>query len=191
MWDLTLPGYKYLGPFNSLDKGEPENLNDLIAWLHDIGYKAYQEKAGNKWSVYFVWNEADVTAYDQWAKGDYGGKVAKLMFGVKRLLNNQGLVPMRTQQLHDAPVWKERAKQIQEYKSLFKTPSPSHMGNKRLRYTDEDEEMRETPMLLAADGAGSGFSISPPAAAAEKKVTSRSEERRVGKECRSRWSPYH
>src|SRR3712207_6712154 len=24
-----------------------------------------------------------------------------------------------------------------------------------------------------------------------KKVTSRSEERRVGKECRSRWSPYH
>ncbi len=26
---------------------------------------------------------------------------------------------------------------------------------------------------------------------AEKEITSRSEERRVGKECRSRWSPYH
>ena len=26
---------------------------------------------------------------------------------------------------------------------------------------------------------------------AENKVSSRSEERRVGKECRSRWSPYH
>ena len=25
----------------------------------------------------------------------------------------------------------------------------------------------------------------------EKKNTTRSEERRVGKECRSRWSPYH
>ena len=25
----------------------------------------------------------------------------------------------------------------------------------------------------------------------EKLVTQRSEERRVGKECRSRWSPYH
>ena len=24
-----------------------------------------------------------------------------------------------------------------------------------------------------------------------RKVTKRSEERRVGKECRSRWSPYH
>ena len=27
--------------------------------------------------------------------------------------------------------------------------------------------------------------------AAEHQVTTRSEERRVGKECRSRWSPYH
>ena len=26
---------------------------------------------------------------------------------------------------------------------------------------------------------------------AEKRARSRSEERRVGKECRSRWSPYH
>ena len=25
----------------------------------------------------------------------------------------------------------------------------------------------------------------------EKKLSLRSEERRVGKECRSRWSPYH
>ena len=29
------------------------------------------------------------------------------------------------------------------------------------------------------------------AAAAAKSLQSRSEERRVGKECRSRWSPYH
>ena len=28
-------------------------------------------------------------------------------------------------------------------------------------------------------------------AGATKKVAARSEERRVGKECRSRWSPYH
>src|SRR2546430_5979042 len=30
-----------------------------------------------------------------------------------------------------------------------------------------------------------------PAAHAGAKVSKRSEERRVGKECRSRWSPYH
>ena len=31
----------------------------------------------------------------------------------------------------------------------------------------------------------------PLASAAMDTVTERSEERRVGKECRSRWSPYH
>src|SRR5438067_12786616 len=31
----------------------------------------------------------------------------------------------------------------------------------------------------------------PSASAARKAVSERSEERRVGKECRSRWSPYH
>ena len=31
----------------------------------------------------------------------------------------------------------------------------------------------------------------PPASSAASEVTARSEERRVGKECRSRWSPYH
>src|SRR2546430_13450645 len=31
----------------------------------------------------------------------------------------------------------------------------------------------------------------PPAAKIINKKASRSEERRVGKECRSRWSPYH
>src|SRR5256885_5280659 len=37
-----------------------------------------------------------------------------------------------------------------------------------------------SPELLSADLAGGGKSLRP-----------RSEERRVGKECRSRWSPYH
>ena len=148
MWDLTLPGYKYLGPFNSLDKGVPENLNDLTAWLHDLGYTAYQQKSGSKWSVYFVWNEADVIAYEKWQRGDYGGKIAKLAFGIKKMMNNQGLVPMRTQQLQDAPIWNERKRQIEEYQSLLNSPSHAKMGNKRLRYTDEDEEMKETRLIL-------------------------------------------
>src|SRR5256884_1630121 len=36
-------------------------------------------------------------------------------------------------------------------------------------------------------GNGNGLKITPPA----PPVLHRSEERRVGKECRSRWSPYH
>ena len=37
--------------------------------------------------------------------------------------------------------------------------------------------------------ASNSVSISEPADGA--KISGRSEERRVGKECRSRWSPYH
>src|SRR2546429_4238852 len=33
--------------------------------------------------------------------------------------------------------------------------------------------------------------VTPPAVTAALKRMTRSEERRVGKECRSRWSPYH
>nr|AMP54051.1 parvovirus coat protein VP1 [uncultured bacterium] len=35
---LTLPGYKYLGPGNSLDEGEPVNSADAIAKEHDEEY---------------------------------------------------------------------------------------------------------------------------------------------------------
>src|SRR2546422_9346192 len=46
-----------------------------------------------------------------------------------------------------------------------------------------------------ADGQGNFGSVDgdPPAAIRETaaRLTKRSEERRVGKECRSRWSPYH
>ncbi len=35
------------------------------------------------------------------------------------------------------------------------------------------------------------FKVKPEVFTAEEKKAWRSEERRVGKECRSRWSPYH
>src|SRR2546430_16797336 len=41
--------------------------------------------------------------------------------------------------------------------------------------------------MLEAEGAGLG--LHQPVA--HRMIPSRSEERRVGKECRSRWSPYH
>ena len=44
-------------------------------------------------------------------------------------------------------------------------------------------------VLAAVLAAGCGKKAS--SAAGEEKKELRSEERRVGKECRSRWSPYH
>nr|QKE54998.1 MAG: capsid protein [Parvoviridae sp.] len=35
---ITLPGYKYVGPFNSLDNGQPVNALDAAAREHDINY---------------------------------------------------------------------------------------------------------------------------------------------------------
>ena len=44
---------------------------------------------------------------------------------------------------------------------------------------------------VAAACAPESFVVRPVLAAAMLAKVSRSEERRVGKECRSRWSPYH
>jgi len=51
------------------------------------------------------------------------------------------------------------------------------------RYLTEIEKMALKPHLLE-DLKLDGFDP-------KKDIESRSEERRVGKECRSRWSPYH
>ena len=56
--------------------------------------------------------------------------------------------------------------------------------------TDEIVEVKKGTLLV---GMGDKFDLSKAKAmkAGEKTPMARSEERRVGKECRSRWSPYH
>ena len=54
----------------------------------------------------------------------------------------------------------------------------THKGSIRLGY-----ETRDTELYFYVKDTGTGI----PA----EKLPDRSEERRVGKECRSRWSPYH
>ena len=54
--------------------------------------------------------------------------------------------------------------------------------SERLRVPEEQQHLLFRGQLLADDKRLSDYCIGPNA---------RSEERRVGKECRSRWSPYH
>ena len=55
-----------------------------------------------------------------------------------------------------------------------------------------DTLLFHTPPVIAAQAAVGGKKESDgPLAAGFDELTTRSEERRVGKECRSRWSPYH
>ena len=49
----------------------------------------------------------------------------------------------------------------------------------------------KTPIIQGGMGVGISLSGLASAVANEGGIGVRSEERRVGKECRSRWSPYH
>lgn len=89
MFDLSLPGYKYLGPFNKLDKGRPTCYNDLVAYIHDLGYGRIIEKGGNP---YFQWSETDARAYRRFSNGDYGGALGKAFFGLKQKLYEYNVI---------------------------------------------------------------------------------------------------
>lgn len=101
MLDLTLPGYKYLGPGNKLDKGLPNNHNDLVAFFHDVGYGEIEDRGGNP---YLQWSEADAKAYKEFisgglrgtdvdrSKADYGGGAGKGYFGLKKLAYAVGAI---------------------------------------------------------------------------------------------------
>ena len=91
MIDLSLPGYKYLGPGNSLDKGVPNGYNDFVAFLHDHGYNIIINRGGDP---YFQWSEADAAAYRSFdATKDIGGALGKFYFGLKNLAYKAGLIP--------------------------------------------------------------------------------------------------
>ena len=59
--------------------------------------------------------------------------------------------------------------------------------NMEAYYTDSKEEALKKALELIPEGS----SISWGGSMSVNEIGLRSEERRVGKECRSRWSPYH
>ena len=89
MWDLTLPGYKYLGPGNKLNKGTPEGYNDMVAYIHDHAYDKIAKKGGNP---YLNWSKADADAYRKFTANDIGGVAGKTFFGLKKALHDQGYI---------------------------------------------------------------------------------------------------
>lgn len=87
--DLTLPGYKYLGPFNKLNKGTPTSYNDFVAYVHDHQYGEIIEKGGNP---YLYWSKADARAYRHFTHDEYGGTIGKFFFGLKKRLFELGVI---------------------------------------------------------------------------------------------------
>lgn len=76
---LTLPGYNYLGPFNSLDNGEPTNASDQAAKEHDEEYGRMGARA------YFLFNDAD-EKFIRNTGNDVGGRLGRFAFQIKKKL---------------------------------------------------------------------------------------------------------
>nr|AWV66971.1 Structural ORFs [Bat bocavirus] len=80
----VLPGYKYLGPFNPLDNGEPVNKADQAAKEHDKAYDDYIKQGVNP---YLKFNKAD-NKFIEDLKEDksIGGFIGRGAFNLKRVL---------------------------------------------------------------------------------------------------------
>lgn len=110
----VLPGYKYLGPFNSINKGKPENPTDQAAIEHDNDYY-HLERQGKKPKLQF--SEADDTFLESIkSEKDYGASIARWVFNKKKALAERGvLTDLRPTKWQKAGVTKNDA-------SLFITP---------------------------------------------------------------------
>ncbi|AOX47684.1 VP1 [Miniopterus schreibersii bat bocavirus] len=80
----VVPGYKYLGPFNPLDNGEPVNKADRAAQKHDQAYNQYLSEGKNP---YLYFNKADQDFLeDLESDRSFGGWIGKTVFGAKRAI---------------------------------------------------------------------------------------------------------
>lgn len=86
---LVFPGYKYLGPFNSLNKGKPVNPSDEAALVHDNEYWHLSKKD----NPYLKFNDADQQLIEATKDApDIGGKIANWVFSKKRKLSQHGYI---------------------------------------------------------------------------------------------------
>lgn len=75
---LVPPGYRYLGPFNDLNRGEPTNANDAAAQQHDIDY-------GEQGILsYVTYNQADEDFLTRLEPNDVPTDIANRIFRTKQ-----------------------------------------------------------------------------------------------------------
>lgn len=83
---MNPPGYKYFGPFNRKDNGDPVDHADHVAREHDQAYEQYLNQGKNP---YLYFNQADQTFLDdlnQHNDPSVAGIVGRVGFGLKKLL---------------------------------------------------------------------------------------------------------
>lgn len=148
---LTLPGYKYLGPFNSLNNGEPTNESDRVAKKHDEGYNMLLKRGSNP---YIEWNSADEQAHHRWGT-DYGGRIAKSVFGIKKGLARIGFIKDTTKSKYKA-TFKERKKSYLRRANLEYGQGTAQNPLKHSFQNLRGSTKTSASIKTMADGGGSG-----------------------------------
>lgn len=150
MRDWTLPGYKYLGPGNRLNKGKPRNKNDAVAYKHDLAYDHHIKSGRNP---YWNFNDADEKAMNEFTWDDYGGAAGKTFFQFKKLAWKAGLTGHLEQ---------PSAKRLRGSEAPNIEPATKRLATAR-RQGSLPNSSRDTPSVptstartMASNGNGSG-----------------------------------
>lgn len=99
---LVLPGSKYIGPGNSMDKGAPTSQADANAYQHDVDYDNYMKKGKlGKKSVYLGYSDADERLLKNTKANTPEGLAVNLGMLAKKGLNKLGL----TRRVRDKDVY--------------------------------------------------------------------------------------
>lgn len=97
---FVLPGSKYIGPGNRMDKGKPVNQADANAYQHDVDYDNYLKKGHKAKDVYLGYSDADQRLLKNTKANTPEGLAVVLGMGAKKLLNKTGL----TKRIRDTDV---------------------------------------------------------------------------------------
>ena len=101
---FVLPGSKYIGPGNPMNRGSPKSKADALAYQHDVDYADYLKAGVKKKHLYTGYSDADARlmkeskkhlADDPSAIATYAG------MGAKKLLNKTGL----TKRIRDKDIY--------------------------------------------------------------------------------------
>lgn len=98
---FVLPGSKYIGPGNEMNKGKPVDLADANAYQHDVDYDNYIKKGVSKRKVYTGWSDADKRLMKKTPLNTPNGLAVNLGMGAKKLAYKAGL----TSRIRDKDVY--------------------------------------------------------------------------------------
>ena len=138
--------------------------------------------------------------YDAWVSGDANPTLKQLEDFARKTYTPVGFFFLDEPPIEDVP--------IPDFRTIRDLPVAGSAGRVSANLLDtvyvcqaRQEWYRDNQLLngeAPLDFVGSAALTTPPVEAVERMrvvldwtVETRSEERRVGKECRSRWSPYH